>query len=181
MTTACSPASEDVAQVFDNLAGRLNDTADRPAGEEPAVTATRWHAGESRPTTAPRRYRWSCAAARRWFAWANTIGSRSTYTRRTPAPPVARPPARCLVGDAGADVEELPVRVPAPGSARSGPRRPVSARVAPHAVQAARPGRVGALGGGPVDDELGFAAEHWRTTALPSMPSPRLMRASGLW
>jgi len=59
--------------------------------------------------------------------------------------------------------------------------RPVGARVGPHAVQAARPGRTGALGGGPADDELGFATEHWRTTALPSMPSPRLMRASGLW
>ena len=30
MTTARSPASKDVAQVFDNLAGRLNDTADGP-------------------------------------------------------------------------------------------------------------------------------------------------------
>ena len=30
MTTACSPASKDVAQVFGNLAGRLNDTADGP-------------------------------------------------------------------------------------------------------------------------------------------------------
>jgi hypothetical protein len=57
----------------------------------------------------------------------------------------------------------------------------VGARVGPHAVQVAWPGRVGALGGGSVDDELGFAAEHWRTTALPSMPSPRLMGASGLW
>ncbi len=30
MTTARSPASKDVAQVFGNLAGRLNDTADGP-------------------------------------------------------------------------------------------------------------------------------------------------------
>ena len=30
MTTARSPASKDVTQVFGNLAGRLNDTADAP-------------------------------------------------------------------------------------------------------------------------------------------------------
>ena len=37
MTTARSPASKAEAQVFGNLAGRLNDTAD----EKPAFTATR--------------------------------------------------------------------------------------------------------------------------------------------
>jgi hypothetical protein len=31
MTTEPSPASEDVVQVFGNLAGRLNNTADGPA------------------------------------------------------------------------------------------------------------------------------------------------------
>ena len=80
-------------------------------------------------------------------------------------PGVGRVPLRHLVhvvflGDAGADVEELGD----PGVAREVPhhaaeRRPVRAHVGPNAVDPARQGRVDALGGLPVDLEVGPAAE----------------------
>ncbi len=142
MTTARSPASKDAAQVFGNLADASTTRLTDPAGEKPALTATRWHAGESWPTTAPRRYRWSFPAARRsWFAWANTIGSRAAYTRRDSGA------SRCATS---CTLSSLGMPVPMSGNCLSAsPRqvphdpaqdRPVGARVGPRRARR-RPGR----------------------------------------